>query len=133
MKKPQPNEDLTVYAKMGVAAMLPGIQFALEYLQARLDEMRAQLVDLQVGAAPKKKNSNWRLSPEGAKAISQAQKRRWAQQKQTISNARKEYWAKMTPEQRTAEMRRRGMIKTAKPKQKLKAKQKPTVKLEKIA
>lgn len=84
---------------MGMAAYLPGMQYALELMTKQLDDFRAQLSRLQNGDQPKPKRH---ISPEGAKAISDAQKKRWAKVKRVSS------WAKFkTPEARAAEMKRR--------------------------
>lgn len=114
MKKRTEDTDLNRYAQMGMAAMLPGMQLAVDFIQQKLDEMRAQLAMIQNGGPLKKS----RVSPEGSAAISEAQKRRWAAQKADndearkakLGEARKAYWAKKTPAQRRAEMKRRGML-----------------------
>jgi hypothetical protein len=85
MKQKHKHEDseLTKYAQMGMAAMLPGMQLAVEIMQRNLDEFRAQLAGLQG-------------------------KEQHVNQSRAGGNARA-YWAKMTPLQRRNEMRRRGM------------------------
>jgi hypothetical protein len=73
------NPEQNRYAAMGVAALLPGMQYTIEVMQAKLDEMRALLAHVQEsGAQPEPK------SPRGGAS-----------------------WASLTPEERSTEMRRR--------------------------
>src|SRR5689334_15436999 len=85
--KTTPKSELTQFATMGMAAMLPGLQYAVELMQKQLDEFRARLAALQNGRARVCK-------PPTAKRV----------------NGIVEYWARMTPAERRAEMKRRGMI-----------------------
>jgi hypothetical protein len=77
------KDNNTTYAKMGVAALLPGMVHMLERMQAEIDSMRAflEVVDEHTTAMPK------RSIPR--------------------SNGVKDYWARMSPEERQAEMKRR--------------------------
>jgi hypothetical protein len=79
------DNNATNYAKMGVAALLPGMVHMLERMQAEIDSMRAFLgvVDEHTTIAPMPKRSR------------------------PHSNAVKSYWAQMTPEERQIEMKRR--------------------------
>lgn len=88
---------------MGVAAMLPGMQLALDVLQAQINEYRTLLQSLQVadGAMPKRRGRppgpqkneavsvkllaapepevlKRALTPAGRKSLSAAMKKRWA-------------------------------------------------------
>lgn len=102
------KDPLDRYRAFGIAATLPGLQYAAEVIQGALDELRAQLAAMQNGDAPKKQR---RISPDGIAAIQAAQKRRWAKasgdDKRKGGAGVKAFWANMTPEQRSAEMRRR--------------------------
>jgi hypothetical protein len=84
---------------MGIAAMIPGFQMAIDTLQSAIDEMRRQLSNLQnpPAAAPRKQGRT-PLTDEERKA--RIMKRR-------VSKAARGYWAKMTPEERSVEMKRR--------------------------
>jgi hypothetical protein len=79
------KDNATTYAKMGVAALLPGMVHMLERMQSEIDSMRAFLgvVDEHTTIAPMPKRSIPR------------------------SNAVKDYWARMSPEERQVEMKRR--------------------------
>jgi hypothetical protein len=46
LRKPTGHNELNAYAKMGMAAMLPGLQYAVELMQRNLDDFRAQLAHL---------------------------------------------------------------------------------------
>jgi hypothetical protein len=83
MKKKTDDTELKQYAQFGMAAMLPGMIHAREILDRRIREMQEQLAGLQDG----KKQDGRRNNKGGAAA----------------------YWAKLTPEERSAEMKRRGM------------------------
>ena len=85
MKKPEPSSEITEYAAMGMAAMLPGMIHARELLDRRIQEMQAQLAALQSGGGAKKQQQR-----DGTKI--------------------RAYWASMTPEERSAEMTRRSMV-----------------------
>jgi hypothetical protein len=49
---------MTDYTQMGMAALLPGMQYMIELMQAQLDEMRIKLAALQGIAEPEKKKVN---------------------------------------------------------------------------
>lgn len=107
------KNDANQYAAMGMAALLPGLQYAVEMMQKNLDEFREQLAALQSGAKPTKAKRV--VSEEGRAAIAEGQRRRWEQkQKGERGSKVKAYWARMTPEERAAEMRRRDMIRAKK-------------------
>lgn len=84
------KRGINKYEQMGLAATLPGMINAVEVLQGEIDRMRAVLGYAQGRGAAPDENEGQELS--GQKA----------------------YWAKMTPEQRAAEMARRGMMGRAK-------------------
>lgn len=76
------------YATMGVAALLPGMQYMCEIMQAKLDEMRAMLAHAQGnGAAPKRGRPPKSESPRGGAS-----------------------WGGLTPEERSTEMKRRQRV-----------------------
>ena len=83
----QPHEQ-NRYAAMGMAAMLPGLQYALELMQHQLDDFRAELARLQGGEAPRAKIGR----PKGS------------------ANKAKSGWENMTAEERSAEMKRRQAV-----------------------
>lgn len=118
MKRRHEDEQLNRYASMGMAAMLPGMQYAVELMQRNLDDMRAQLAAMQNGDGDRELAGMFakpkRLTPEGAAAISAAQKARWAEDgrsapltRERVASYQRGYWASMTPEERAAEMKRR--------------------------
>jgi len=72
------DHELSKYAQMGLAALLPGMQRMIELMQHELDMMRAQLADMQgppkkrMGRPPKaiagaKLPSGWPADPEERK------------------------------------------------------------------
>lgn len=77
-----PTDDLNRYAEMGLAALIPGMVRMVELMQQQLDAAKAQLAALQGRPASK------RLGRPPGKAANSG-------------------WAGMTPEQRSAEMKRR--------------------------
>lgn len=83
--KSNPEQDR--YAAMGVAALLPGMQYMVEIMQTKLDEMRTLLAHAQNGATR-----------------TRAKKSAGAQSG----------WAGMTPEERSIEMKRRQAVARAK-------------------
>lgn len=90
------DKQTMTYEQAGIAAMLPGMVHMLALMQAEIDRMREMLGYAQAnGAAPKRGRLKIEISPEGMAA------------KKRASSS---YWAKMTPEKRSAEMRRRGAI-----------------------
>lgn len=78
----------TKYEQMGIAALLPGMTFAVELIQKQLDEMRAQLTGIVFSA---EKRAVGR--PKGSKNKRMA--------------AGGQSWAGLTPEERSAEMKHR--------------------------
>ena len=103
------------YEQMGIAALLPGMQHALEIIQGQIDHMRARLAELQGGeAAPRKvgrpkktvnspaAKSGW---PDDPEERSREMKRRQAVAREKRAAAAKgasakRRWAKMTVKQR---------------------------------
>lgn len=79
------HRDNTTYTQMGMAALLPGMQHLIELMQGELDRMRTTLEQLQSGEAPVKKDGRGST-----------------------------YWAAMTPEQRSIEMKKRWRDRAAK-------------------
>lgn len=95
-----------MYAQMGMAALLPGFQYALELMQRQLDEFRATLAALQNGAAPAKRGpGRLRNAPLPVAGSGQLTARG--------TPLKKGYWAQFTPEERVAEMRRRREVQMA--------------------
>lgn len=78
----------TKYEQMGIAALLPGMTYAIELVQKQLDEMRGQLEVIMSGGGTARKVGR----PKGS------------------TSASRNGWAGMTPEERSAEMRRRQMV-----------------------
>lgn len=81
--------------QFGIASLIPGFQRALDLLQAELNSLRAKLslpeqkrssTKFQIAMQKRSKNEKWR-----SKAVT----------------SQKSYWAKMTKEERSAEMKRR--------------------------
>jgi hypothetical protein len=80
------HDNLSQYAQMGMAALLPGMVHAVELMQAQIDEFKAQLAAMQNGGM--KPTTKHHVSPEGRARIAEAQKRRWAKaKKKTITRA----------------------------------------------
>jgi hypothetical protein len=94
------NTETSKYAQMGMAALLPGMQYMIERMQEQLDEMRLHLAALQgapaLAAKAETRGSSWKsLTPEERSA---EMKRRRA-----VAGSRKgaaKRWAKMTKKQR---------------------------------
>jgi hypothetical protein len=86
------STENTTYAVMGVAALLPGMQFMIEQMQAKLDDMRAMLAGLQTGERPRRGRPPGSAKAEGARSA----------------------WAGMTAEERSIEMKRRFAVRMAK-------------------
>jgi predicted Fe-S protein YdhL (DUF1289 family) len=116
------------FAQMGLAALIPGVQYAVEQVQAILDNLRAELAALQEGgtalyepAKPKRgqpaKTESGRMSMAGLKpgtaeyrAVGAHNKRLEREAKSTNSQraqGARNAWSGMTPEERSAEMKRR--------------------------
>jgi hypothetical protein len=110
--------ETTDYAQMGIAALLPGMQYMIERMQSQLDEMRAHLSNLQNGHAaqtvkrPRKANrtSGWPTDPEERKAegarrmaVRMGKAKPKGQKGPTaLGIERKKQWAAQTPKQRKA-------------------------------
>jgi len=101
------RERMTAYEEMGIAAMLPGMQHMITLMQRELDAMRATLARVQA-----RKSGETPLEEETER------KHRY---NPSSGVAQRNYWARMTPEQRRAEMKRRGMVKKGVRKPKAKA------------
>lgn len=87
------KNELSIYEQMGRAALVPGMQHMIELMQAQLDEFRRALGQLQepVRRGPGRPKVD-HVDPE------------------VRSRGSASYWAKMTPEERSAEMRRRQQV-----------------------
>ena len=88
----------TAYEAMGIAAMLPGMQHMITLMQRALDDMRATLARVQDRKANYEEEAGEATEATG----------------NPVMSAQKKYWAAMTPKERAAEMRRRGMMGRAK-------------------
>jgi len=67
------DEQTSFYAAAGLAAMIPGMQYAIDQMQKQLDEMKARLMTLQ-GGAPARRGR----PPADPEARSREMKRRIA-------------------------------------------------------
>lgn len=105
------DDELRSYAQMGMAAMLPGMEYALELMQRQINEMRAGLAHLQDldkyarnAPKPKRRSSGWPDDPEERKKEMQRRQRVARKKSGTtakkMSTAAKRHWDKMTPRQR---------------------------------
>ena len=127
MKKTSSTE-ITNYAQMGMAALLPGMQHMLTLMQQSLDEMRAALLMGQGGKRrgwPRGPASGRRGWPEDPEERSAEMRRRMAMRNQEakaanhprhpdhpdhekfiakLKKARSKVWASMTPEQQKAHL-----------------------------
>ena len=128
------SAEQSKYMQMGMAALLPGLQLAIETMQKHLDEMRADLARMQNGDRPKRgrpaktvrevidgrNRYGWPADPEERKA---EMKRRLAARgrklqpkdpghpdherwRANLSKARKKAWAAMTPRQQKERLRK---------------------------
>ena len=82
------------YQHMGMAALIPGMQFMLDRMQKELDDLRNVLAGLQ------QKQKETEEPPKDLEDYL------WKRKSKTS----KGYWAAMTSEQRSAEMRRRAKV-----------------------
>ena len=112
--------DTTSYAQMGIAALLPGMTHMVELMQGELDRMRAMLAGMQNGNGAKRPS---RGTDEYRAYDREAHRRARARKKSDPGglNAkdkpiRDSYWASMTAEERSAEMKRRQAIAAGKKK-----------------
>jgi hypothetical protein len=116
----KPQDD--IYRQAGIAAFLPGFQYAVELMQSQLDQMRAQLNGLQNEDAPRRgRPKNPKVPPRGTEAYRaydrerQRQKRKQPPVASGELNARgtplkQGYWATLTAEQRSVEMKKRQRV-----------------------
>jgi hypothetical protein len=86
---------MTAFEAMGLAAMLPGMQHMITLMQRELDNMRAALARIQ-----ERQNGYEETAEETAP--------------RGKGSAQAAYWARMTPEERSAEMTRRLMLRDKK-------------------
>lgn len=84
------------YQQMGMAALIPGMQFMLDRMQQELDELRQVLAGIQ------KKNEQ----PGDDEPVADLEEFLY----QRKSKSSKGYWYSMTPKQRSAEMKRRAKV-----------------------
>lgn len=114
------NSDDSTYAAMGMAAMIPGMQRMIELMQAELDKMRAQLAAAQGGTAKSRAKQPPRGTDEYRAYDREVHRKLRAARKATADlNAKGKpigdaYWAAMTAEERSAEMRRRQALRKSK-------------------
>ena len=103
------DNTTTTYAQMGMAALLPGMQYMLDRMQAELDQMREHLATLQQGGDPShQKNpkrvaggrNGWPSDPE--ERSREMQRRRQVARSKKIAADRKRAWAKKTPAEKQA-------------------------------
>jgi hypothetical protein len=85
----------TDYSVFGMAALLPGMQHMLNRMQKELDDFRQGLLAAQNGQAPIKRGRG---------------RPRKEQSDQAGHTSGNKAWANLTPEQRSAEMRRRQQV-----------------------
>jgi len=96
------------FTLMGIAAMLPGMQLALDLLSRQIEDYRAVLRALQMtdgGATMPKRRG--RPPKKAIAAVPAVLAPVAAAGRRKSSEGIKAYWAKMTPKQRAAEMKRR--------------------------
>jgi len=107
------DDETKKYALMGMAAMLPGMELAVEVLQRQIAEMRAALNGLQeaeaLPTAKRKVNDNRGGWPADPQARKEEMARRLAARKANskghkLSEAAKERWAAMSTRQRKARL-----------------------------
>jgi hypothetical protein len=113
------DQAKATYAQIGIAALIPGVQYAVEQVQTILDNLRAELAVLQEGAVYEPAKSkrgrsahieSGRVSVAGLKrgtaeyrAVDRENKRIARERAAGARNA----WSGMTAEERSAEMKRR--------------------------
>jgi hypothetical protein len=98
----QLTDDEQRYAIMGIAAVIPGFQRAIDLLTGQLDRMRAQLGALQSGTA------------EPASKFKRSRPKKQAKDATEVQRRASAYWAEMSPEERSAEMQRRLVVRKKK-------------------
>jgi hypothetical protein len=89
------------YEQMGMAALIPGMQYLIDKMQAQLDELREQLAAVQNGGAPTVTLARRGRPPKEVATAEEAAK--FKRKSKAVSG----YWAKMTDEERSVEMKRR--------------------------
>jgi hypothetical protein len=104
-----------LYAQMGIAAILPGLTRAVEIMQSEIDSLRAMLATAAQGGRIIKR-------PGRPPGIHTKQRKKQAHANGSVpvptvamnvkgkpirTDGPASYWAKMTPEERSAEMKRR--------------------------
>lgn len=125
----------TDFAQMGIAALLPGVQYVIDQMQTLLDSMKEGLSALQNGTVqprPRRQPAVERKPGEkgwnkgGWASLSPAERKLEGRRRlkvgrmkshrkspvktktgETSSRTLKAYWAKMSPEERSKEMLRR--------------------------
>ena len=105
--------DKTHYVQWGIAAMIPGLQHAVEALQGLLDECRAELSGLQQAAHEEEAPVRQRIAVPKSTRPAEKARRNWT--------------TGMSKAAVRAEMKRRSLMRYSKVKPK---KAKPTVKLK---
>lgn len=106
----------TDFAQMGIAALLPGMQYAVDQMQKVLNDMREALGAPQNGRPPAKgKQGGWEKMTSAQRSL-EMKRRELARDKKakrpgaggaSHSLTQKAYWAGMTAAERSAEMKRR--------------------------
>lgn len=97
------------YQQMGIAAMIPGMQHMIDLMQRELDSMRAQLAQAQNSGSARGFMEERKRGPGRPKLIEgNFEADDAAKEFQRKSRASSSFWARMSPEERSAEMRRRG-------------------------
>jgi hypothetical protein len=117
VRNTETNHDDTQYAEFGRAAIIPGIQAAIDHLQGLLEDLR-----LQLAAAQGRRVTHEPAAAQRAAAVKRAYTKRAPTEEKTeekeiptvrkalnrkMRNAQAGYWAQFTPEERKAEMMRR--------------------------
>jgi hypothetical protein len=108
-------QQADLYAQMGIAAILPGLVRAAEVLQVEIDMLKAMLGRAQAGERIVKrpgrppgihtKQRKKQAHANGSVPVPTANLN--AKGKPFSTGGPASYWAKMTPEERSAEMKRR--------------------------
>jgi hypothetical protein len=89
------SKQETTYVEMGMAALLPGMQYLIDRMQEQLDEFKRQLAELQNGRVPEVK-ADARRGPGRPKTVVSEQR----------TSAERGGWSN-DPEERKREMARR--------------------------
>lgn len=116
------DPDTLHHAQLGLMALLPGIDHAIERLQAERESILARLAAMQNGDAPAKRgggrppgkgrgSTGWSADPEERKAEMQRRMAKWnpnfRQKKgfrEKMRAAAKKRWAKMKPAERKQQL-----------------------------